>query len=231
MAKVKPTVPVPYGQVVQGIQYQPQASGIVIAQRSNNNRNSQSHGFRQLDQWIMHYDASYEQNTQQSDWESFAETIDGLWQLCANCMPDGGAKKLFRQVNFNRQIMGLPAVDNTFTLGFPPDVVFFIAQKNTKSDGTELGINIELLSTLDIQAFLQMGEQMSNPNTDVRGADNATYFMPGTARYDFWNPIIEQFCGSATPGGNAYPLTCCVSDLTGVPGMNFPVTLYWYRVP
>jgi hypothetical protein len=104
------------------------AQGSSVALPANNNRSGGTAGtvpnrssptpaFQSLDQQIRWLDATYDTLTNQTDWEIYAINIAGDWDLCANCEPGLSGKKLFRQYNSNRTIMGLglatTPVDNT----------------------------------------------------------------------------------------------------------------------
>lgn len=44
----------------------------------------------------------------QSDWNAYAAAVGTAWGLCASCEPVYSGKKIFRQYNLNRQLLGLP---------------------------------------------------------------------------------------------------------------------------
>lgn len=50
-------------------------------------------------------------------WEDYASDIAGQWSLCANCAPEIAGKKLFRQYNFNRTLLGLAVVTAPVSFG------------------------------------------------------------------------------------------------------------------
>lgn len=84
------------------------ANGIYRIQRSNNNKNSKSQPYQQIDQTIINIDNEYKFLFNQADWEAYAATIAGQWAACANCEIADTAQKLFRVVTLNRNMLGLP---------------------------------------------------------------------------------------------------------------------------
>lgn len=107
--------------VHEGIMFSVGAQGQLVAGPSTTNRldttqrtvpaaSAPNPSFSQLDNEITSLDASYDLLTDKSPWVAYAAAIAGLWRLCANCQPDAAGKKLYRQYNWNRSLIGLPRV-------------------------------------------------------------------------------------------------------------------------
>lgn len=151
-----------------------------------------------------------------AEWETYAANIDGLWQLCANCQPDSSAKKLFRQYNYNRTILGLPIalspIDNTEWCGD--------TQLQPNFDFTDPASPFLLMtgSTDGLPSYLivQAGSVMTNPFFYIPdGLPGNTYF-PGDTAYDFWLAFITKY-------GQGFFNACCTKP-DGAPGLTGWVT-------
>lgn len=108
-----------------------------------------------------------------SDWINYAANISGQWEVCADCSVATTGKKLHRQYNFWRQVLGLPyaavPVDPTAVVAAFPNVT-----SATTSGGTIASVSILGYSgTLGDQLCAQVGKGLANPvlafTSDVLG--------------------------------------------------------------
>jgi hypothetical protein len=201
-------------QVQAGMNFTVGAQGQGVVNQSNNNRMKPTPAFAALDAQILSLDAMYEQLSDKSPWVTYAANIGGLWQLCANCEPDAGPKKLYRQYNFNRSILGLPSVsapiDDTewahasdFSIGYEPST-------GAPSDCTFLA---NYFSEQDYY-LLQTGQVMANQYIILGPLDTPPVWFPGDRIFDFWLPYL------AGP-----PISCCTFTASGAPGRKIVATI------
>lgn len=201
-----------------------------IMQTSNNNRpnvgGSTSKGgprptpkFGGMDQNITMLDATYDQNVNQAPWETYANNINGAWQLCANCQPGAGGKKLFRQVNFNRQLIGLP-------VNLTPD--------NDTEFAIYSGGSLTLI--MDQPDKLDYAFYAPNNGNDAcylipripNGKQMQPFFMDqyaegeydsGTALYQWANELQATFIGTVEDGAYHASIIVCPFQPSGAPGL------------
>lgn len=163
----------------------------------------QSAQFQTLDASILNLDAQYDALADQTPWEGYAANITGEWNLCANCEPDAGGKKLYRQYNFNRRILGLPVVD------VPINDTEHCPSGNWSFAiiGTEDGFFNNGFNPVDTYYLINVGKAMGNPLLLLTAADIPATFPPGSPLYDFMAGLPEnQF------------LTACTMLPDGAPG-------------
>lgn len=181
-------------------------------------------GFTNLDNTILQLDARFDLLPNQLDWINYATDIAGDWSLCANCAPDAGAKKLFRQYNVNRQMMLLPWVDT-------PDVSA-TAQENEIVD-LNFRINDPGLGTVaivhtagdPINTFMivNVGHGLGNPCCTVTPADNGNPESSG-AVFDTVSAAAKAVFPSLAPGTSAVQLVwICEAGADGSPSLRHQV--------
>lgn len=163
-----------------------------------------SPAFQGLDQLILALDAQYDLLPDKTPWLEYAENITAEWQLCANCQPDYGAKKLYRQYNFYRESIGLIVVDA------PVDNTEFAATNSVQGllflDGSVLLTGVPGAAP---QWFIaQAGLALGNPRVLVSPSDLGSFILPGSPIYDFLMRV---------PVGTQQP--CCTCTQTGAPGL------------
>lgn len=231
MAKWKPsTVPIA-NKVENGVLYSTAGSNSAVMRQSNNNRTpgsttgiskggTNTSQFSAMDALVSSLDAQYEMLPDKTPWVNYAANIDGNWQLCASCQPDSSGKKLFRQYNFNRSILGLSTVtvpidDTEFAadLGLdatwqqfqfvPGSYVLPVAHPNT--DSTFL--------------IAQIGKNLGNPILEWKSAYDSIFNYSGPA-YD-WLTSISLFLAGPFPdfGSDFVTWPYCTSTANGAPGL------------
>lgn len=220
MAIFQPTPELPTSKVIDRNLFLLSATKSNTVQLSNNNRSGSKQGsaatavagnpeFQGMDNLILSLDATFDLLANQADWDSYASAQSGLWELCANCQPDYGGKKFFRQANFNRSLIGLPQLSSP-TFDGPP----------TSGGGVTLEWDSEVapppslyfpatVSLWDGWAILQLGKVMLNPVLPVSRSDVDQIYVPGDAQYERWLP----FRGDA-------PIELCSMDGEGQPGLS-----------
>jgi hypothetical protein len=104
----------------------------------------------------------------QAEWQVYAANIEGEWSLCANCEPGASGKKLFRQYNFNRMLIGLPIVDS------PINNTEFV---NATGQG-----GITIVRTLSTGLFRTTWSAIE---------DNLPYYGAGNIGLSMSNPVVE----------------------------------------
>lgn len=230
------------GHVVDGVTYTATSPNSPTAHTSNNNRRrstgtgsqaqmGKSRGagtpgarpssrFTNLDNLITSLDASFDALTDPSPWVAYAAAITGNWQLCANCQPDYGAKKLFRQYNFNRALAGaatvaVPVDATAFCLTTGMSVYYQaaftgFAPTSTVSWGSGVDGNI-------VTAVL--GQALENPRLLLNPLDNGFPETSGPA-FTWAKAIANTLYPAGLPSGlteTYVPL--CSSDSNGAPGL------------
>jgi hypothetical protein len=179
-------------------------------QLANNNFNSSSPGFQQLDQIIRSLDALYDLLPIQEIWDAYSGNISPEWNLCANCQPDQSGKKLFRQYNFNRRLIGLPTVE------LPIDDT----ERCLTSDGSShlfssgvLEVQINTDAMVNSYLVFQAGDIMSNP---VLYVDNVNFVFVDPAL-----PVYQYLAGQI-PGT---VLFACTFNEDGAPGKTVEIEI------
>jgi hypothetical protein len=202
-------------QVANNTNFHVGAQGQGVVNGANNNFNSKSPGFQTIDALIRSLDAQYDLLADKTPWVTYAATINGEWQLCANCQPESSGKKLFRQYNFNRQSIGLSVA-------------------TVPVDGTEFchsgGTGWRLYSTLPLGQFfsttdyvqvpgawcmMQVGSTWTNPVLFLTPTPISNVYAHGTPVFDF---LITQTIGTT--------IDACVFTPNGAPGLRMGWTRY-----
>ena len=187
-------------------------------------KSASSQGFQQLDQTIYHLDASYDLLTFKLPWINYAANIAGEWQLCANCLVDLAGKKLFRQYNFNRQILSLSLVnapiDDTATGSISQLLLSWVTNYAPGINAAHVAF---LVADADKTAIAQIGLQMGNPAYKLNVADFGSYHTAGKL-FDF----VEQLAiflnyQTLAPGFYDFTVFACTTDADGAPGLQLPM--------
>jgi hypothetical protein len=155
----------------------------------------------------------------QAEWVTYAENIDGLWDLCANCGRDGTGKKLFRQYNINRYLISQPTenspIDNTESC---TQVNIGSAFVSYSPDNEIYGIIQSTPGDQDFYVVAQLGMALKNPVCLVRVADQGVQQFSGPI-FD-WCEAVANFFGGLKPPPQFESLTLytCAFLPTGAPG-------------
>jgi hypothetical protein len=176
-------------------------------------------GFGVLDQLIVSLDALYGLLPNQADWITYAANIAGNWQLCANCQPDASGKKLFRQYNYNRAILGLPIVTVPIDATAFAEVTFITAEYVVPPISPLPAVDLNWSGSGDFIVLLaQQGAVMANPRLTLDPAFNGvgTIAAPPFA----WVESCVKFLIGLPPPPGSYPIfqQCCIFNLDGAPG-------------
>jgi hypothetical protein len=237
MAIWKPgTDPLP-NHVVDGLMLGARGVNSPQVQAANNNRGrptgqgSQARGpsgagFLNLDNQITALDASYDALADQTPWVTYAANIAGEWQLCANCSPESSGKKLYRQYNFNRQLLGLATVispidDTEYAQPTEMDATF----NNSASSPPQDVISRWLPPTNDPWVVAQVGQIGANPMYHMDEADNDVHRTAGPI-FDFYLSICKALALLGPPGTvKTAVFNCCTMMPSGAPGLQVQLDL------
>jgi hypothetical protein len=206
MAIIKSTGETPQNKVVDGMSYQNQ-NGYTAFQAANNNRNSKSNNFRNLDSLIMQLDARYDALPTHVPWDIYAENIDGDWDLCASCAPEGTGKKLYRQYNYNRLLLGKEIVSlpsNVTETSPSPAATMVFVYTNGSLTSFEIG---NTSNGSPCYALANIGLAMNNPFIKDDWPEGVTQFS-------FTSP--EFIWASKLPRPADVPM--CFFSENGAPG-------------
>ena len=215
------------------------AQGSAIAQPATNNRSrpsgtpngngvSTTSGFSQLDQLIRSLDAQFDTLPNQSAWNTLASASADLWQLCANCTPAASGKKLFRQVNFNRFVLGLGNITDPSSLGAPPAVAAGAADielNNPAIPGLSTLVDL-LLPSPPCVYFAQIGQQMANPSWVLDATQLGVIQTDGTS-WEWLKAIVTILWPSAPVGSYYAQVNLCTCSPSGMPGLTAPLSVVY----
>jgi hypothetical protein len=232
MAIFQPGAPDPSGTVNEGILYTTPVNGPPVMQRANNNRSvrkgplgrassASSASFLNLNQAIVNLDAGYELLPDKTPWVLYAVAIAGQWQLCANCAPDAGGKKLYRQYNFNRGLISLPVIsvpiDPTATAASTALNIFV----ETLDGGATYTVTIDGIPPIvPCYVVANVGRSLGNPVWLIDATQMNTGITAGSGYV--WAMAITEALGLIGRPDGDYPLfiRCCYFDINGAPGIN-----------
>lgn len=180
-----------------------------------------SPGFSALDQLVYALDGAYDQLSNQAAWDTYAASMFGAWALCANCQPSFAGKKIFRQINFNRRLLGLPlqTVPGSSPIHVFGDVtpvgIFGMPPGNQVSPFFSSGpMAISLL-------IPRVGQALGNPSLTFDPAWYGVSSMAGDPFYD-WLYATLAFAGFLPLAlGDSVSIPICTADLQGNPGPGF----------
>ena len=150
----------------------------------------------------------------QAEWDVYADNITDGWDLCANCTRDATGKKLFRQYNFYRTLLGLPIVlspiDNT---EFQSPSGMFL-EWVPPNPGPEMILMTPGAWSHFGWGFYQCGQALGNPRVRVTQTDDTQQLLPSAPGY--------QLLLATLPAGGLLACTCTDN---GAPGTIAPV--FW----
>lgn len=207
MAIFKPSESFTASKVVDGSLFQLLPDKSAVMQEPSNNRSPPSPAFAPMDSLVMSLDATYELLPNQAEWIDYVATIVGQWQLCANCQPDSTAKKFFRQVNFNRSLLGLGKITAPIFSNPPPTgpgVSCFWDMAGAPVPSLTFDPMIEMWDGFGI---VQLGLVLGNPIQPVSAANQGMTFGPLSNEYATW--VGLKFTGDSR---------MCICDVEGQPG-------------
>lgn len=238
MAIYKPGSTPPSSQVIHGILYQQPNAQTAKLQLANNNRSGQQVGalagltgsspiFKNLDPVITGLDGQFDALTNQADWDAYNANISGNWVLCANCVLPNTGKKLYRQYNFYRMILGLPQESTPLDYFDTADGDLTIVQWEHDDLGTTDRISVEASpSTGGFVGVYQLGAGLGNVliNWPLPCAGD---YAPGSAIYETAQPMIKAVVPDPGPGGTtSIEVEVCCCSPTGGPGNKATSILY-----
>lgn len=226
MAIFKPGAGYTAPVVKTGLMFTNGAQGQPVAMQATTNRIRPTPQFSDLDQLIRSLDADYDALEDKSEWVAMAANIDGSWQLCANCMPDSGPKKLFRMYNFNRQLMGLPLASMPVD---PTEVPFYeslnCAGVFTGTPGTPFVILGPTPPYAGALYVIPQGYALNNPKWigDLSQFDTP---LTGGTFYDFFIEVVTNANGGSFPTASfGADLPMCCGTATGLPTLKSVLTV------
>lgn len=205
--------------VVDGVMQSVGGQGQPVITTANNNRVNPTPQFSAMDQVILSLDALYDSLPNQAAWVAYALAMTGQWDLCANCQPDASAKKIFRQLNFWRQVVQLATVTvpPAVPLGGDPPAIW-VEYYAVLSTGYSL---ISLLGGPDYSDFQligQIGLALGNPIYDGPYGAGPSWF-PGDPFYIWWVEILNGLgFDLTTPQVEVATVGVCCCHPDGQPG-------------
>jgi hypothetical protein len=190
-------------------------------------------GFTPLDNQIRYLDAQFDNLPNQADWNAVAAAFAGLWGLCANCQPDAGGKKLYRQVQMNRSLVGLPPIGTppTPSAGFVPGVssAQWINQPSVPGNNNA-SVTLDELGT-DVWVVAVIGLALANPIAFVASSESGTSFPPGTDIFKLVSQTITVKAAPAPISAGDFENQVCTFDVNGFPGLPEQADFNWVFLP
>lgn len=164
------------------------------------------------------------------EWIDYNANIAGQWDLCANCEPGKGGKKLFRQYNFNRTLSGLAVVtspiDNHEVKTSAITAFNFAAASSPQF--AEFGGSTATMTPTWVCA--QVGAVMSNPLKRFTAFPNGTHFLAGSPEFEWLLGVWQRYGIPTASGSNLTQIPMCVWSDNGAPGRRFTYACT-YTVP
>lgn len=200
--------------------------GTVHINGSNGGGATSSIGFQQLNTAIVNLDAIYDLLPNKALWVAYAASVAGGWHLCANCQPDSGPKKLFRQINFNRQLQGLPILTVPPPVSPPAEAANMQANvANLPSFGLVGTLALWNNATVDTYIVAICGKAQANPSF-VATPGERDVFSDSTAAAGFCAAVMAAKAPDTTaPFSATWSAVICVSTPGGVPGLRGGLTI------
>lgn len=233
MAKFAPAVGAETNIVADGLLYSTKAANANIIRASSSNRKratgrggqarmGSSAGFTNMDNLISHLDAQYETLSNKAEWVTYAANIDGHWNTCANCALEATGKKLFRQYNYNRNLIGLapvtvPLDDTEYTDSFLHNVVW-------APDGMPAFVQLfgggGGLAYGDILCVANLGLSLANPIGSFTIADIVSTIVISGPFFEWVVKIMTLFPTELDGPGESFDI--CFFKSSGAPGQRIP---------
>lgn len=175
-------------------------------------------GFTTLDSSIRALDAAFEALPDKSPWITYALNINGEWGLCATCQPDFGAKKLYRQYNFNRQILGLASVDAPIDNTEFCDESYDTFDVDIRSPGGSMLCDNSSGTLTGVVVMASCGQSMLNPWVLFPPSlPDATFFDPAP-QWQWGVDCCSALHMGGLPSGSERNAMLCYFKLSGAPG-------------
>lgn len=176
--------------------------------------------FSPMDNLVTSLDAQFDLLPNQTAWNLYALSIAGQWDLCANCQPDTGGKKLFRQINYNRTLLGQPLI--TVPPGTAPapacaGLVVNMAWNNINNWWFLTGGSLP--ADDGVQVTARVGQGLGNPSYVLNSANNnqGHTVTPLVTWCAAILTALGYVIGDGQHGSINVPLCC--SSITGIPSV------------
>lgn len=185
--------------------------------------------FTALDQRIVALDQNYTLLVDKDPWVDYAFNIAGEWSLCANCQPDGGAKKLYRQYNFWRGLIDLPDIDAPVDDSATGNVggIFFVYTDTPALQVCSIGITS--IPPSGRWLFGQVGQAMGNPQIHTSPGDYGID-LSITSPVGVWLDAVAQGLKLASsPVEQDVLFWLCSCDDDGAPALRQLVELLYTK--
>lgn len=177
-------------------------------------------GFTALDNLIVSLDAFYDALPDDSAWVTYATNIAGNWQLCANCQPDAAAKKLYRQYNFNRFLLGLTRADVPIDNTEFCENRFGNVEQNYQAVPPWVNMNVDPTLGFPFYAVANVGLALLNPLGEITAAAGAGNVNAPSPEYSFADAVTTALGLAASPGSHSGNAVTCFFMPSGAPGLN-----------
>jgi len=174
--------------------------------------------FTQLNNLISSLDATYDSLLDKLPWESLALDFAGDWDLCANCTPEAGGKKLFRQINFNRLQLGLPILlvpDGSTDTAIAGNLKGIWDDRLGSDDAL---FDLTGFSNFPLTIIAQLGDSLNNPTLNVDADLFSRTWPPGSSQYQFVQKAIAFLGLRPESGHDTGMIKVCAMLPNGYPG-------------
>jgi hypothetical protein len=166
----------------------------------------------------------------QTDWNNYHAAIALHWALCANCTVPLSGKKLYRQVNLNRSLIGLP-VDDIPPAGNPYSILQGgSGYLDTTTSPASVSFDIQGVSATGDYAVatavldpsfnrIRLNKALASP---LLFAANIAYphFAPMPDPFGQWLADVNEAAGIGyPPGGITVLILYCTFLPSGAPGL------------
>ena len=186
---------------------------------ANNNKNSSSAAFQNMNNQVVQLDAQYDALPDKTPWLDYNEFLNGNWSPCYNCTEAASAKKLYRQYNYNRSLIGLTAVsapiDPSEEAPEPLGLVTFI---NTPPSPPTSATIVAGPSPATIYVVAQENLGLLNPIKLITGAEIGSGVISPGATLDFLEAWYAFLGGVYTGGFDDVTGVQCFFTPNGTPG-------------
>lgn len=237
MAKIQVEGGFPLHGVSGGYLLVTNGHGVTGMQLANNNRKNIRGGkkgrgspttakFQNIDSNITNLDSLFDQSTSQDAWNDYADTIEGEWQLCANCQPESIGKKLYRQYNFNRRLLGLSVADVPIDGTECAEQGSLYVVWHGYGDGTPTSVTWEV-SGVPSTCYLNPSAGMSGkiPLFFNNAYAGGTYYAESPV-FTWINSVVAAVYGVPPPSSEPIiGLQCCTFTANGAPGITVTIPI------
>lgn len=226
MAIFNPRNPAAPAQVAGGVQFRLPANQSPVLQSANNNFNSPSPGFQQMDQLIRSLDAQYSMLSNKAPWEDYAIFLDGQWELCANCDPDEDAQRLYRQYNYNRVMQSVPVtlvpIDGSEVQSQAITDLQYYPNANA---GLPLALYDLATTSPGVGATAVISAAWQNPFQFLSDTNNGVVLFPTDAEFPFVQAVARAVVPNPPVGTTRSSVKLCTWAPNGTPGLSAIVEL------